>query len=85
MKLKKLLLIAILLCSYTSSAQEVDIADSLFSTPQEQFEFITENLDFSDVASGLLLDKAIQILPIENFHGQSIVDSNLCDGMRYGA
>ncbi|MCJ8290814.1 MAG: T9SS type A sorting domain-containing protein [Crocinitomicaceae bacterium] len=61
----------------TSFAQTTDIYDSLTQTPQQQFDFIAQNLDLSEVTTGFLLDKAMPMIAIENFDGQQLSTDNL--------
>lgn len=83
--MKKLIFSIALTLVYSSKifTQEVTHYDSLTSSPQQQFEFITQNLDLTDVSSGLLKDKCLQLLPIANFTGQNLTDSNYVSGIRF--
>ena len=59
-----------------SFAQTTDIYDSLTQTPQQQFEYITQNLNLSEVNTGFLVDKALPMVPIEKFNGQQLSNDN---------
>ena len=72
-----------LLFSKVGISQETEIVDSLFQTPQEQFEFISENLDLSEITSGLIIDKAFKMIPIENYTGLVLADSNISNAMQF--
>ena len=82
----KLKITSILFCilSYTAFSQQVDVIDSLTQNPQQQFSFITQNIDLTEVTSGLIENKAFKMLPIENFNGQSIDSTNLASAVRFG-
>ena len=82
----KLKMTSVLLClvTYTTFSQQVDVIDSLTQTPQQQFSFITQNMDLTEVTSGLLEDKAFKMLPLEFFNGQVIDSTNLASAIRFG-
>lgn len=50
-------------------AQQADQYDSLVQTPHEQFDYIAQNLNLSEVTSGFLLDKTLPLLTITLFTG----------------
>jgi len=70
------LFILVLFISNTYS-QQADVIDSLFQTPQQQFDYITANLDLSEINSGLLADKALVLIPLNQYHGDSLTSINL--------
>ena len=47
----------LLIPSLSGLTQQADQYDSLFQTPQQQFEYITQNLDLSEITSEYLLNQ----------------------------
>ena len=79
----KLLLTGALFTTQFAWAQTTDIVDLLEETPQEQFDFIAQNLDLSEIRSGLLVDKALPLSAIGKYNGQQLNSENLADGLQF--
>jgi hypothetical protein len=84
MKTIILSILALICISKNSIAQEVDIIDSLTQTPQEQFEYLSANLDLSAVTTGLLADKCLPLIAYKNYDGQHLADSNYASAFKFG-
>lgn len=69
----------------TSFAQTTDIYDSLTQTPQQQFDFIAQNLNLSEVTTGFLSDKGVPLLILDEFNGQpqGISDQNTSSPLKF--
>ncbi len=60
--MKKVLLFLIVFNPVFTNAQRFEEDDSLFIPAPDQFEHITENLDFTEASTGYLLDKGLPLV-----------------------
>jgi hypothetical protein len=82
--MKNLILTAISVSLFFGAkSQTTDIVDSLFQTPQEQFEYISENLNLSEITTGLLSDKSWQLIDLDSYNGLHLADSNMASAFSF--
>lgn len=70
-------------CSFTAKSQTVDVIDSLFMSPGDQFNYMMSNIDLSGITSGCLDDKAFHFGNAKAYNGQLSVN-NLANGFEFG-
>ncbi len=69
--------------SHASIAQRFEEDDSLFTPSAEQFEYITENLDFTEAATGYLFDKGLPMLDFDTYYGNTLTELNISNSLSF--
>ncbi len=78
-----IILLNVVFSSFQLVAQRFEEDDSLFAPTAEQFEYITQNLDFTEATTGYLFDKGLPMLNFATYRGDTLTDLNLSNSLSF--